>query len=179
MTLIQFMKHFYSDARTFTFWFSLSLVLNIQTSAHLQELRVVQIRYYQTHNSPYENKLSKKGQLWSITPSDRGLCWQLQKERMSLASSWKDQCDILNIHWFLLLARNSQPSQLSHVQQNFTTCGALVAQVRALLLFQRAGHVISILAAHGVKKAFFPPACVQRACLSTRRMGYLIATLQI
>lgn len=152
VTLIQ---HFYSGART---WFSLSLVLNIQTSAHLQEPRVVQIRYYQTHNSPYENKLSKKGQLRSITPSDWGLCWQLQRERMSLASSWKDQCDILNMHSFLLLAGNSRPSQLSHVQQNFITCGALVAQVRALLLSQWAGVsrglVISILAARGVKIAF-------------------------
>lgn len=98
---MQFMKHFYSGARTFTFGFPLSLVLNIQTSAHLQEPRVVQIRYYQTHNSRYENKLSKKSQLRSITPSDQGLCWQLQKGRMSLASSWKDQRDILNMHSFL------------------------------------------------------------------------------
>lgn len=59
-----------------------------------------------------------------------------------------------------LLAGNSQPSQLSHVQQNFITCGALVAQnvVRTLLLSQWAGVsrglIISILAARGVKMAF-------------------------
>lgn len=83
-------------------------------------VRAVQIRYIKS-NSPYENKLYTNGQLRSITPSDWGLCWQLQKERMSLASSWKNQYDILNLHWLLSPAGNLQPSQLSHVQQAFIT----------------------------------------------------------